>query len=75
MYAHFFVYFQLFPRDSVLGSEQNTWAHALLSWLGMNKGFTAATGGKEGGQCFGKEMEKEGKSQQETPFPYEHLWK
>lgn len=55
--------------------EGNTRVHTAVSVRSEDRGFIIAQGGKQGGQCFGKEMEKEWNSQQETPFPYDHLWK
>lgn len=44
--------------------QQNLSAHTAIVVRNMDKGFITARGGKQGGQCFGKEMEKEGNSQQ-----------
>lgn len=64
MYAYSFVYFQLFPRDSVIEIRtEHLNAHTAILVRNMNKGFITARGGNQGGQCFGKEMEKEGNSQ------------
>lgn len=68
--------FQFFPRDPVTETRrEHVSAHAAFLVENTDKGFYNSYGGRQGGQCFGKEMEKEGNSQQGTPFPYDHLWK
>lgn len=65
MYACSFVYFQFLPRDSVIETRtEHLSAHTAILVRNMDKGFITAREGKQGGECFGKETEKEENSQQ-----------